>query len=148
MPVPLNPEVVEEIQSLYERGWTKKAIAKKLNLHLNTVKRYTVGLERGRKGIIGTVEDYGRRLKLLTEDLDWVMDRLAALEETGSLKRDSCIYYDRGRGLCTVVLKKQLGTGFDREIYVKDGEVYRANAREYPGFCTACIYYKPIVEKK
>jgi len=37
MPVPLNPELIKEILSLYEQGWTKKAIAKKLNLHPKTV---------------------------------------------------------------------------------------------------------------
>jgi len=59
MPTPLNPEVVKEIISLYGQGWTKKAIAKKLNLHMNTVKRYTVGLERSRKGVAGLWKTMG-----------------------------------------------------------------------------------------
>ena len=59
MPVPLNPELIKEILSLYEQGWTKKAIAKKLNLHPKTVERYTAGLERSRKGVAGLWKTMG-----------------------------------------------------------------------------------------
>ena len=149
MPKAVEPEKVREMLRLLEEGWTKKAIAEKLGVHVNTVRKYTRGLRRGRLGVADRVEELERRVENVAVDLFWVMEKVVALEEMAEVRRDSCAFYDRGRGLCTVVFKRELDpdSPFGEKIYAKDGGVYRPRVGDYPGFCISCPYHKPQVEK-